>query len=42
MLNLKNPGYLILSEVVYPGWKAYDNNKATDIIKSNKYSALYT
>ena len=33
--TLENPGFLVLSEVFYPGWKAYDNNKETEIYKAN-------
>lgn len=32
---LENPGYLVLSEIWYPGWKAYDNRKETEIFKAN-------
>lgn len=34
-VNLDYPGFLILSEVWYSGWKAYDNGKQTEIYKTN-------
>ncbi len=34
-VQMKNPGYLILSEVWHPSWKAYDNGKEIKIIKGN-------
>ena len=34
-INMDKPGTLILSEVYYPGWKAYDNSKETEIYKAN-------
>lgn len=34
--TLNQNGYLVLSEIYYPGWKAYDNNRKTEIIVSNK------
>ena len=33
--TLENPGFLVLSEVFYPGWRAYDDNKETEIYKAN-------
>jgi len=33
--NLENPGFLVLSEVWYPGWKAYDNNQELEIYKTD-------
>lgn len=33
--SLANSGFLVLSEIYYPGWKAYDNNKETEIFKAN-------
>ncbi len=33
--NLENSGYLVLSEIWYPGWKAYVNEKETEIYKVN-------
>jgi len=33
--NLTNSGFLVLSEINYPGWKAYDNGKKTEIFKAN-------
>jgi uncharacterized membrane protein YfhO len=34
-VSIENSGYLLLSESYYPGWKAFDNGKKTDIIKAN-------
>jgi len=38
MLNaeLKEQDFVVLSEVYYPGWKAYDNGKPIDIQKTNQ------
>lgn len=36
--NLANSGFLVLSEIDYPGWKAYDNGKKTEIFKANYIS----
>lgn len=33
--NLDNSGFLVLSEIYYPGWKAYDNGKEIEILKAN-------
>lgn len=33
--SLDAPGFLVLSEIWYPGWKAYVNNKQTEIYKTN-------
>lgn len=33
--TLDNPGYLILSEMWFPGWKAFDNEKEVPILKAN-------
>lgn len=33
--NLTNSGFLVLSEINYPGWKAYDNGKEIEIYKAN-------
>ena len=33
--KLENPAYLVLSEIWYPGWKAYLNGKETEIYKAN-------
>lgn len=33
--NLTNSGFLVLSEIDYPGWKAYDNGKKIEILKAN-------
>lgn len=33
--NLEKPGFLVLSEIWYPGWKAYDNKKEKEILKAN-------
>jgi len=34
-VNLENSGFLVLSEVWYPGWKAYDNEKEVKIYKTD-------
>ncbi len=34
-VSLKNPGFLLLSENYYPGWKAYDNGKKVNILKAD-------
>lgn len=34
-VNLDNSGFMVLSEVYYPGWKAYDNGKEIEIFKAN-------
>lgn len=34
-IEMNEPGFLVLSEIYYPGWKAYDNNKKTEIYKSD-------
>jgi len=34
-VNLSNSGFLVLSEIYYPGWKAYDNGKKTEILNAN-------
>lgn len=33
--DLSSSGFLVLSEVWYPGWKAYDNGRETEIFKTN-------
>ena len=33
--NLSSPGFLVISEVWYPGWKAYDNGKEIPIYKTD-------
>lgn len=33
--NLNNSGFLVLSEINYPGWTAYDNGKKTEIFNAN-------
>lgn len=33
--NLDNPGFLVLSEIDYPGWKAYDNGKELEIFNAD-------
>lgn len=33
--NFSSPAYLVLSEIWYPGWKAYDNGLETEIFKTN-------
>lgn len=32
---MKDSGYLLLSEIFYPGWKAYDNGKEVEIYAAN-------
>jgi hypothetical protein len=34
-VNMSEPGYLVLSEIWYPGWKAYDNGEELDIFRAN-------
>lgn len=34
-VNLTNPGLLVLSEIWYPGWKAYDNGMPIQVYKAN-------
>ena len=34
-VNLTKPGFLLLSEIWFPGWKAYDNGKELEIFKTN-------
>jgi uncharacterized membrane protein YfhO len=34
-VNLSSPGFLVLSENWYPGWKAYDNDKEKEIYKAD-------
>lgn len=33
--NLSASGFLVLSELWYPGWRAYDNGRETEIFKTN-------
>jgi len=33
--SLDSPGFLFLSEVWYPGWKAYDNGRETEIYRAD-------
>jgi uncharacterized membrane protein YfhO len=35
IINTPSPSYLVLSEIWYPGWKAYDNGKEIPIYKAN-------
>ena len=32
-VTINDPGYLVLSEVYYPGWSAQDNGKSADIVR---------
>ena len=34
-VDIDYPGFLVLSEVWYPGWKAFDNGKETGIYRAN-------
>ncbi len=34
-VSLENPGFLVLSEIYYPGWKAYDNGQELEIYNAN-------
>jgi hypothetical protein len=34
-VDMGNPGFLVLSEAWYPGWKAYDNNKEIKIYRAD-------
>ena len=34
-INMTNPGFLVLSEIWYPGWKAYDNNRKSEVYKTD-------
>ncbi|MBD3155544.1 MAG: YfhO family protein [Candidatus Aenigmarchaeota archaeon] len=34
-IGVDDSGFLVLSENWYPGWKAYDNGKETDILRAN-------
>ncbi len=33
--NMTDPGFLVLSEIWYPGWRAYDNGQEMEIYKTN-------
>jgi len=33
--DMETPGYLVMSEIYYPAWKAYDNGKKTEILKAD-------
>lgn len=35
IIPMENPGFLVLSEIWYPGWKAFVNGKQTEIYKTN-------
>lgn len=34
-VDLKDSGFLVLSEIYFPGWNAYDNGKKIEILKAN-------
>ena len=34
-VSLENPGFLVLSETWYPGWKTFDNSKETKLYKTD-------
>ena len=34
-VDINEPGFLILSEIWYPGWKAFDNGEETKIYRAN-------
>ncbi|NIQ16195.1 MAG: YfhO family protein [Candidatus Dadabacteria bacterium] len=34
-VNLKNPGFLFLGDIWFPGWKAFDNGKEKKVMKAN-------
>ncbi len=34
-INMTNPGFLVLSEIWYPGWKAYDNDQKSEVYKTD-------
>ena len=34
-MDINEPGFLILSEIWYPGWKAFDNGEETKIYRAN-------
>ncbi|MDO8660113.1 MAG: YfhO family protein [Candidatus Parcubacteria bacterium] len=34
-INMSDSGFLVLSEIAYPGWKAFDNNKEIEILKAD-------
>lgn len=34
-IEMDNPGYLVLSETWYPGWKAYDNGEEIKLLRVN-------
>lgn len=39
ILNVNNPGdgFLVLADTYYPGWKAFDNGKRTEIFRANYF-----
>jgi len=34
--KIQKPGFLVLSEIYYPDWKAYDNGKEVTILRANQ------
>lgn len=41
-VNLTSPAFLVLSEIYYPGWTAYDNEKKIEILNANfLFRSLY-